>query len=568
MNRILQFAGALFVLLLLFVPFHAQGQSITTATITVTNGASNNFSLQINGQYRYFTNTVSNAYNQILMDTNGPGGSATIAGTASNVFLALVEYPQSQMTFYIPTVTNANTWTNGTNIYTNYVYVPSSNQIQLVSFLGAPMSVVIGSNWASLAYATFGTNLYTSVVVPPAGIGPVTSTNILSGLVQWLNESTNITGVPAVVATTYIWSNFINAASLASLSNYVGLISTNATNFSIQVGTLATNYSSNILYFYSNNIVYPQLNAMTNYFSIITNDLNSLTNLIANTPSYHDVGNTLGQGTASILMTNHVGTNRVEGWDGDTTYGSTAPFKIRSLDGAALFVQDNQDSTIIYDHAANTRIYVNSGASGGASGTTLFDDQNNHVSEQLNPFSGTAWFAMPPTVYQNAMPVVVGGMFTNFFDQEQNSSASDTPVNAVTIPGNAITNNGDVLVRRTHVKLTVTASRIQSAFTSGTDIVDSGTLTMAGSGYADVTQTITRNGADSYIYSGTIIVDGPTSPVIKQLGGTVSSFNTGSGWSAGTGPWQITLTGVTTGDLIILDDTVEYKPSHVWATFQ
>ena len=67
-----------FIVLFAIVPcgtIHAQS-SITTATLIITNGASNGFATQINGQYRYFTNVSSNAYNQITVDTNGPGGSA------------------------------------------------------------------------------------------------------------------------------------------------------------------------------------------------------------------------------------------------------------------------------------------------------------------------------------------------------------------------------------------------------------------------------------------------------------------------------------------------------------
>lgn len=577
----------LFVLLvalsIINYPLSIRAQGITTALLTVTNQATNGFSIQINGQYRQFTNVgyYSNAYNQIVLDTNGSGG--TIGGTMSNTFLAFAQYPQPGMAFYIPNILKTNLFTNSPNVYTNYLYVPATNQIVFQSFNGQPMVVVLGggggSNWATVTYSTYNTNLYTPLVVPPAGLGPDDLTNMLSGLTAWLNESTNVGGAVPIISTNYIWSNFVNATALNNLSNYVTLQGTNLTNLTLTFGTNSSNYTqfydqtsgTNITNYvnYFSNIYWLALTWTTNNFGSLLNNVN-----------YHDLGNLTSFGTNTILLTNEgsggSGTWRMVAQPGPSPGNFGGEFVLYTSDQSPWISLDTTGNTFIQDRTTTKRLEIGNSSAYSGSQVTILRGINGNSNLSFGIGSDSTQIYKPITFNTaSTMPAVALGTLTNFFDQEQNSGTGATTVDSITIPANMLTNNGDSLTREITVSLPTTGSsrRIEVSFAAAGDIVDTGSggFTLAGGGAAKVSLTITRSGANAYNWSSSVFIQGPTSPFFQVSANSVSSFNSGSGWSAPS-VFPIVLTtasvGGLTGDLIIATDSVKFQPASQWAYLQ
>ena len=296
--------------LILSKPGGAQSNGqVTTAILTITNITTNGATISINGHVRTWTNIVTSANNQISV-TNGTNATAT------NLLQSFQIYPEAQV----------------------FVTPLSSNSFQLQSYPGYSLTIATNTqftNWISWVFTTNSITNETVVRVPPSSLGTVEQSNVETGIVQWLNLqwATN-----AVIATNTIWSNFISGTSLAALSNYVGLVATNGTNFAQLVGQSTTNYASNQFVFatnYANTNWTPWSNIV---FSALTWTTNTFNTLLKNV-SYHDLGNVVGHGTNSILLTNTGPVNRIYMEDFAGALGGYSIF-YRS-DGSTIWIDDN-----------------------------------------------------------------------------------------------------------------------------------------------------------------------------------------------------------------------------------
>jgi hypothetical protein len=165
----------------------SSGQQIT-ATVTFSAVPSNGCGFSINGQLRYFTNSVFNPLTQIL-------GTNSIMGAVSNLFLAYASYPAPQTTMI---------WQNANNMPTNV--------IEFIGYPGYPMNVTnagsANENYFTVAYYT---NTITNAMVarlPISAIGAYEKTNLETGLIGALNDyGSNRFFYGSFSTTNYIGTN-------------------------------------------------------------------------------------------------------------------------------------------------------------------------------------------------------------------------------------------------------------------------------------------------------------------------------------------------------------------------
>lgn len=159
----------LFLFLIFSCALLSRAQTTTnliTVTITVTNGTANGFAFTLNGDTRTFTNSVTSSGSQIL--TNN-----TVAGTASNLY-----YQIASAGFAGPA--RLGLYTNGSNVIT------------IRGACGEAMSVMIVSNWASVAYSTQSCGIgIIGVRVPLASEATAVATNVASLLAKGINDYCN-----------------------------------------------------------------------------------------------------------------------------------------------------------------------------------------------------------------------------------------------------------------------------------------------------------------------------------------------------------------------------------------
>jgi len=185
----------LFILLLCIataVRGQSSGQQIT-ATVTFTAVPTNGCGFSINGQLRYFTNSVINPTTQIL-------SAGSIMQSVSNLFFAYASYPAPQTTMIWQNTTNANSANMPTNI------------IEFTGYPGYPMTITnAGSANETYFTVAYFTNMITNAMVarlPISAIGAYEKTNLETGLIGALNDyGSNRFFYGSFSTTNYIGTN-------------------------------------------------------------------------------------------------------------------------------------------------------------------------------------------------------------------------------------------------------------------------------------------------------------------------------------------------------------------------
>ena len=547
-----------FIVLFAIVPcgtIHAQS-SITTATLIITNGASNGFAIQINGQYRYFTNVSSNAYNQITVDTNGPGGSATIAGTASNVYLAFIKYPQQSVNVSIPQYLTSNVWTTNGNFYTNFLYVPYTNEIQFQSYQGTALATLLVSNWATVSNFVYNTNTYIPVIVPTNGLGAHVSSNIFQGLVQWLNDTTYSSA--AIVATNPIWSNFVNAVALAGLSNYVGLVATNSTNYANLIGLQATNYAN---FVFTNATNYANTNWL-GWSNTVFLGLEYFTNalgVLSQYGSYHDVGNLTGN-TNTILLTNEFGTLRmVAQADGGSGGPDNGYWDFYDSSGQHIWFQNGYGGDVtLSDYTTGTpRFGFHKAAENSG---ILFINGPNNTSTAAGAdvaLVNNLQIRSRPSFNQGngAIPAVIAGVVTNF---PPLSVTADATYNTFTFSGLDLTNSGDCVRRTIGIHMTTAGTYEFEIQFQGNDIINTGNVTCSGAASCSITCEITAAPSGVCYWNSYAIAGGATIANACSVGTFTLS-------TSATNTLVDIISFVGSGDVEVYSDNIFLSPSANYA---
>jgi hypothetical protein len=181
----------------------ARGLEIVSAIVTVTNApVTNGMTITVNGNTRTFTNNVVLPASQIL--TND-----TIGGAATNLYRAAVLTPFSSG------LTLSQSGTNGIVLGTSSAPLGT-------------LTVTLSAGWGSVVYTTNALTASVPVVVPIGGVPAAQRTNMSSGIVTLLNDSSV--------------TNSINEASLAA-ANLIGI--TNAQTITGDKTFTGTNVYSN-----------------------------------------------------------------------------------------------------------------------------------------------------------------------------------------------------------------------------------------------------------------------------------------------------------------------------------
>lgn len=534
MNRLL----SILILLLLCLTARAQ-TSYTQMTLTVTNAPTNGMTVSINGHLRTWTNSVTAANNQIAT-TNSGNASAT------NYWLALISYPEANLT----------------------VAFASSNQIVLTAYAGYSLSVATNAGAGAPSWLTWTTNAVTMTNAtifryPTNAVGGIERSNAAKSLIDYLNVTTDTN---AVISTLPQWVNFVNATSLAALSNYVGLVATNATNFTIstsnalrsltlQIGLNGTNYASNLVWNLTNNspggYVWNALTWVTNTFGALQNNVN-----------YHDLGNVISTGTNTILLTNTPGIYRYIAVDNGGVDGGLSEF-YRS-GGSKRWLINYADHTSILDNNLTQRVEVDDISLGNAD--TFLRSYDGNPAMHIVGQSDNVQLWEPGSMYHSEWPATLIGTATNFTADGANVSTGETAVNSFTIPGNTLTNIGDRIVRHVGLIFQASGSYEVKVYAFGNTIFDTGSFTAGASSMMAIDAEVTVDAFSAFptgscryrcgIVSQTLCTNATACNVSKATG-----IGFGSGLVC-----KLGLTGPASNDVKAITDTTELCPSPAWAT--
>jgi hypothetical protein len=346
---------------------------------------------------------------------------------------------------------------------------------------------------------------------------------------------------------------------MAALSNYVGLIATNATNFTMAVsnelylissnwGWLETNYSSNLVYSLTNTssgTVFLALTWCSNQFGALANNVN-----------YHDLGDLTGN-TNSILLTNEGGIYRM--WAQANSGGIGAEWDFYESDGSAKWMQRAAGSTYLYDNVGTTaRIEIDATTSSG--GPTFIRGASGNTDIEVMPFSDSIQTYRPIT-FQTATssPAVVVGTISNF---PPINIPSDTTYNSIAFDGNLLTNAGDTIIRTVGLKFTTAGTYSVTVEFQGNNVIQTGSLTLAGAGYLSLRCEITLGTSGAYYWNSSGTGQGLSVNSFCSVG--TGTLLTGSG-----NPTNSVVDIVAqnaTDDTWIYVDNIQLAPSSIWRT--
>lgn len=178
-------------------------QTYITATVTVTNCATNGDTFSLNGHLRTWTNNVTSANNQI-QNTNGSPANA-----ATNLFLAYITYPETSP-YLMVTMTASNVLVFQT--------VPGSGPALTVATNGPAGA----TNWVTWTILTTPLTNAQVVRLPTNAIGLVEKTNDQVGFAQLFNDRTASNQFQPAAG---MFSNFISGNSPFTYTNLTNGIS-------------------------------------------------------------------------------------------------------------------------------------------------------------------------------------------------------------------------------------------------------------------------------------------------------------------------------------------------------
>lgn len=533
------------LILLLLCGISADAQSnIITASVTVTNMPTNGYTFSVNGNVRTWTNNVTSANNQIpTYQTVGTNivGLSNYLQFATNFWISYISYPETGM---------------------RSVQLISSNVIQFQTLPGQPLAIATNGEPINWVTWTFTTNHITNETVlryPTNGLGIIEQSNAAQGLIGYLNSPYATNAVNSLLPQ---WSNFVSAFSLAALSNYVGLVATNATNFTKLCGTAETNYANAmglLITNYSSNLVYGLTNVST---GTVFNALTYFTNqfgLLQNNVNYHDLGNITGN-TNTILLTNEGTIKRMVANANSGTIGGL--FTFYQSDGSTVWLANESSSTYIKDSAGIKRLEFDDTSIN--SGPGIFRGPNGNPDLFIAPSSDAVQLWTPMAFNEmgtstNIFPAVAIGTYTNLVDAQTNIGSSETDVNTQTVPGTTMTNVGDRLVRTIGIETTTgIAGYDVKVYFNGQSIFDTGSFTALSSGRLSVTCEVTIGKSGTALYNCFAQGSALSTNDFSQIG----SLNLNTSINTNT---YVGLTASANGELHIITDNIEFKPSSAWA---
>ena len=502
----------------------ASGQSIITATLTFTNtaGTTTGQTLSINGYLRTFTNTIEQANVQIIVGTNK-------AAACSNLFLAYAQFPQANTT----------------------MRMSATNVITFQSYPNDPLALTIGGNWGTVSYSTNTITQATVVRVPMAIAGNLERTNVETGLVDYLNDS-SVTNY--IIPNTNKFKLFI-VPDLVGLTNFILTISLNGTNFTVATsnGLVAyVNMQTNILYagWLSNlqSAAYQPLEAFQPA-SVLLSNLVALG--ITNFNNYLD-------GSGNIVLTNQSGYERLRA----NLHGAmTLNFGNDTYNGP-IIGNDSRD-LYITDDTSYQRIGVLS-TYGGAAGDTFIRNANgSHYSLVVKGTSEAVDSWAPVSGSVGTWPATLIGTTTNFIVDSGSSGTGVTPLNAVVIPANSMAHDGDHVTRTVGIDIpsVLTGANVQVQFGPDT-VFSTGTFSSASGSVMSIVCEVTRDSSSTARYNIYAVASGITGGKLVSVG-EASSLDYASDISFYV---QLTAgTGGTSNNLIIKTDSTRFHPSPAWA---
>lgn len=519
----------LFALLCLCFAASAQ-DSYITATVTVTNCATNGDTFSINGHQRTWVQTVVSANNQIL-GTNGGSGNA-----ATNLFNAYITYPETS-----PFIK---------------VTMPSSNVLVFQTLPGpgpaltvATNGVAGATNWVTWSISTTTLTNAQVIRLPTNGIGNVERTNDQNWFVGLFDDfgATN-----AFYYGSPMWREFLG------------------TNFGFTLGHNLTNYASNIVVTASNALINFTTNSTNLTFEASTNY--SLTVGLANTnftlfasnflfgllppPGSFAPWQDLGE---DVYLTNGFGLLRLYAQNGGGTIGTV--FTLYESDGFTPWLNDDGGGHIdILDRNSISRLQIDDLVSGEGNSALL---GSSGLGLNIRGNSGVTSHDMPIVLCSNIWPSVAGGTVTNWVGQAKNPNTSVDPLDVIVIPANVLTNNGDRLVRTIGVSFGVNSTSTKQVYVvfDSTTVIDSGAQLPTGSASYNIECEITRITSTTFAFRSSCL--GVNVPTV-----CISSVSTGSTTYGGTINFLVNVQSVGTGSaanqITIVSDNTVFYPSALW----
>jgi hypothetical protein len=501
-----------------FLP-SVRAESVITATVTVTNtaGVSNGKTISVNGVLRTWTNLVTAANNQITT-TNSIGAAAT------NMFLAFASYPPPNMT----------------------VSRSGTNAILLQSYAGNPNVVTLSAGWGTVSFATNPITSQTPFRGFATTVGAYEKTNVANGIVSFLSSDAATNQVPISAPAMAL---FLPASSLVGLTNYILLISTNGTNF-----TLATSNSLYTTIQWATNGLGPAAYHDDYFWQFGSANLTNWSQLSTNVVNFTGLS-FIEPGTGNILLSNTNGTERLRANEG-------GGYAIKFEDGNDFLTASTAHDVKIKDHGGNVRLEINDAATDN--GYTYLRADNGNDSLTINGDSDVVQTYSHIAFNSETLRAVAIGTVTNFMADVSNSGSSDTDRNLFTVPDNALYHDGDTFTRTIGLKLANNGSskKVQVLF-NATPVIQA--VSSIADGSINVTIQITRDSSTSFRYTGSATTGGwPGSP------GTAGAAFASSGSASGqdfTVPitFKLILTGTSSSDITAVSDRIEFAPSHDYA---
>lgn len=494
-NIILAIALVLFCL-------SSRGDTLTTATLTITNIPANGATLSVNGNSRMFTNVITAASTQITTGTN-------IAGVQSNTFVQLASYPVSFV----------------------QLAKSSTNVITLRSYPGYNITVTPSSGWAYVTYITNSTGTNQYIIRAPVDVTGLTErSNVTAAIVNYLNGAWAGTNVISSNAPAFAYFQPPNLAGVTNLIYAVGL---NGTNY---INSVNTSLSNNI---------FTSANGLTNYVAGATAGINpalfqpssdTLSNLATHAASDILSGTYLDSGNIVLKHTNLIERVRAnEGGDLVLNDKNGTGLLTISTDGAASGIT-------LFDGGGIQRFAAYYDSYNGA---TIIRSRNNVGKfvlwgDDTTTIQGVAAFSKPVAAYFDTWAGIAVTTTTNFFTTVGNSGSSDTTVNSFTVPSGTLLTDGDSVCRRIGVSLSSgTSTKRVQVYYAGTSIFDSGAMTMSGAGAISITCEVVRSGSGTVKYNSSATASGTTTTGFSKVG-SISTSPDGSFYivltAGGTGP--------------------------------
>lgn len=502
----------------------AAGQEVVTANVTLGGGTTNGFTLTVNGQTRTFVDSWTAGTSQLPVGTNSSMAS-------SNILVGYGAYPLANM----------------------FVSRPATNVIRYQSYPGYVVTVSLagGLPWGTVAYSTNTITAATVMRAPFSVAGNYEKTNVATAIAQYLGDASCGYVIPADAGAL---ANFV-PPDVAGLTNFCLTLSTNGTNFALGIGLANSNYTAYVARWATN--IFNTFGDAVYHYAYEFQPASEVLSNIATLGTLQGLSY-IEAGTGNILLSNTNGVERLRAYedgrmqlsfeDGQPQFyalGSSSSYRFYLRDHGTVNRLDLRDSV-----ADNGITYLRSGAANDA---ILIDGTN-----------GAVHMDRPPSFsLGGSLNTALMGTVANFFASAQNSGGSDTDADSYTVPASVMLKQGDAFTRTVGVKLAANsnAKKIQVSFNANPIMTVAG-VTLSG-GFISLSVTVTRSSGSTYSYTGTATT-GASTP--GTAGDAYASAGTASGVDFGSSmAFKLILTGTDTGDLEVVLDRIEFKPSELYA---